>query len=232
MSARAQDARGTTKDMAAQPSPNFAHLASPKAPVRVLVGEASDNTATNIDSVLRDAGIATRIHRTDDLIELRDAIAASDVDIAYIATSLPDFTDLMPKLREANPHMPLIAISLEHPQWTSAEAMTMGASDLVCLMDHEHLTQVSLREIEHVSQRLRNLVLAQALREAEDRCVLLLKSAKGLHGGAVEGFRELGGQPLRAGAGTKGHQVAGTVGGERFGQAAGIDPATGVGGDP
>ena len=146
--------------------------------MRVLVAEASEDTASKVDSVLRDAGVATRIQHTDDVLEINEAISTNAADLAYVATSLPDFPELMPKLREANPHMPIIAISLEHPQWTSAEAMTMGASDLVCLMDHEHLTHVSMREIEHVCQRVRNLVLTRALREAEERCVLLLQGAK------------------------------------------------------
>ncbi len=164
--------------MSAQPQIIPSTTASSKAPIRVLVAELSENTAANIDSVLRDAGVATRIQFTDDLLELREVIGTNGADLAYVATSLPDFPELLPKLRSANPHMPIIAISLEHPQWTSAEAMAMGASDLVCLMDHEHLTYASLREIDHVGQRTRNSALVRALSEAEDRCLLLLKSAK------------------------------------------------------
>ncbi len=164
--------------MSAQPSSTPTSAPSSKAPVRILVAESSESTAANIDSVLRDAGVATRIEQTDDILQINELIGSNAVDLAYIATSLPDFTELMPKLRSANPHMPLVAISLEHPRWTNADVMSMGASDLVCLMDREHLTHVSMREIEHVCQRMRNLVLVRALREAEDRCMLLLKSAK------------------------------------------------------
>ncbi len=146
--------------------------------MRILVAESSESTAANIDSVLRDAGVATRIEQTDDVLHIVELISSNAVDLAYVATSLPDFTELMPKLRSANPYMPLVAISLEHPQWTNADVMAMGASDLVCLMDREHLTHVSMREIEHVCQRVRNLVLTRALREAEDRCLLLLKNSK------------------------------------------------------
>ncbi len=164
--------------MSAQPSSIPMSAPSSKAPVRILVAESSESTAANIDSVLRDAGVATRIEQTDDILHINELIGSNAVDLAFIATSLPDFTELMPKLRSANPHMPLVAISLEHPRWTNADVMSMGASDLVCLMDREHLTHVSLREIEYVCQRMRNLVLARALREAEDRCLLLLKSSK------------------------------------------------------
>ena len=37
---------------------------SPKAPIRVLVAEESEETATRIDSILRDAGYATRMLRS------------------------------------------------------------------------------------------------------------------------------------------------------------------------
>ena len=164
--------------MSAQAITTEVREATHKAPIRVLVAEQSENTAARIDSLLRDAGYATRIQFADNAIDVQKAFADNGADLAYISTDFPDFTDLVPDLRGTNPLIPIIAISLEHPRWTSGEAMTMGAADLVCLMDHEHTSNVSVREIEHVCQRVRNTLLSRALAEAEERCVLLLQSAK------------------------------------------------------
>jgi EAL domain-containing protein (putative c-di-GMP-specific phosphodiesterase class I)/PAS domain-containing protein/GGDEF domain-containing protein len=156
---------------------------SARAPIRVLLAEDSEETANRIDSVLRDAGFPTRIQRTGDIDDIEHCVGENECDLAYFPATLPDLEHLLPRLRGRNRIIPLIIYTApgafpEGPAWTPGEAMTHGASDLVCLRDDEHLTHVSAREIEHVCQRVRAAQLAKSLKEVEQRCHLLLQGSR------------------------------------------------------
>lgn len=151
---------------------------SQRVPIRVLVAEDSEETATRIDSVLRDAGFPTRIQRCDDNDDIERIITDNECDIAYLPSARPDLEHLLPRLRNNNRLTPLIVYSIDASPWTTGEAMSRGASDLVCLRDNEHLTHVSAREIEHVCQRIRAVQLTRSLKEVEQRCHLLLQGSR------------------------------------------------------
>jgi len=151
---------------------------SPKAPIRVLVAEESEETASRIDSILRDAGHAARMLRTADADATMQAFIDNECDLAFLFVDQPDVDNLLPRLRAASRTIPIILCSTEHSRWTTGEAMTLGASDLVCLRDEEHLGHVAQREIEHVCQRVRATQLSRALKEVEQRCLLLLQGSR------------------------------------------------------
>jgi len=151
---------------------------SPKTPIRVLVAEDSEETASRIDSVLRDAGFATRILRSDDFDRLIQSLADNECDIAYLPVSRDDIENILPRLRAANRNVPIIAYHVEQTHCTPGETMALGASDLIDISDATHLGQVSVRELEHVCQRVRAAQLSKALKEAEQRCLLLLQGSR------------------------------------------------------
>ena len=151
---------------------------SPKAPIRVLVAEESEETATRIDSILRDAGYATRMLRSADPDTTMQTFVDNECDIAFLSVDQLEVDTFLPRLRSANRTIPIILCSNEHSRWTTGEAMTLGASDLVELRDEAHLSHVAQREIEHVCQRARASILSRSLKEVEQRCLLLLQGSR------------------------------------------------------
>ncbi len=151
---------------------------SPTAAIRVLVAEESEETAARIDSILRNAGHATRMLRTADADATMQAFTGNECDLAFLFVDQPGVEGLLPRLRAASRTIPIILCSTEHSPWTTGEAMTLGATDLVCLRDEEHLGHVAQREIEHVCQRIRATQLSRSFKEVEQRCLLLLQGSR------------------------------------------------------
>ena len=145
------------------------------APVRLLIAERSENSAQELDSLLRDAGIATRT-RVTDLVGAHDLLATADLMLCN--SDLPQLEQLLPQLRLKAPHVPVILVHPPGVAISTTEALRMGAADVVASDDPEALVLVFRRELAHVcrSQHMRDL--RRALRETEQRCQLLLQSSK------------------------------------------------------
>ncbi|MEZ5560130.1 MAG: EAL domain-containing protein [Pseudomonadales bacterium] len=166
------------------------------APVRLLIAESSENSAQEFDSLLRDAGIATRVQLTD-LAMARDAIP--NADLMLCNAGLPELEQLLPQLRTRAPQVPIILVSpSDHPMSTS-HGMRLGAADVVQRSDPDELVLVFKRELDRVCQSQRLVELHRALREAEQRCQLLLDSTQaaiayvheGMHVHANDGYLKL-----------------------------------------
>ena len=166
------------------------------APVRLLIAESSENSAQEFDSLLRDAGIATRMQLTD-LATASDAM--SKVDLMLCDAGLPQLEQLLPKLRTKAPHVPIILINNADAEMTTSQGMRLGAADVVSKSDPDELVLVFKRELEHVCQGQRMSELHRTLMETEQRCQLLLQSAQaaiayvheGMHIYANSGYLEL-----------------------------------------
>jgi multidomain signaling protein FimX len=169
---------------------------SQHAPVRLLIAESSENAAQEIDSLLRDAGIATRL-RLSDLERAGDDLPTADLMICNAA--LPLLDQRLPQLRLKAPHVPIILVDPAGGHLSPAEALRLGAVDLVPRQEAERLVLVFKRELLHVCQGQRLSELNRALREAEQRCHLLLASSEaaiayvheGMHIFANAGYLEL-----------------------------------------
>ncbi len=166
------------------------------APVRLLIAESSENSAQEFDSLLRDAGIATRMQLTD-LATASDAM--SKADLMLCDAGLPHLEQLLPKLKTKAPHVPIILISNADAEITTSHGMRLGAADVVSKSDPDELVLVFKRELEHVCQGQRMSELHRTLMETEQRCQLLLQSAQaaiayvheGMHIYANSGYLEL-----------------------------------------
>jgi multidomain signaling protein FimX len=170
------------------------------APVRLLVADSSENSAQELDSVLRNAGIPTRLRLTD-LSHAPDAIPTADVMLCN--ASLPKLDVLLPQLRLKAPHVPIILVDQGDRRFTTAQGMRLGAADVVAAGDGDELVLVFKRELAHVCQGQRLRDVHRSLREAEQRCQLLLKGSKaaiayvheGMHIHANPGYLNLFGFP-------------------------------------
>ena len=166
------------------------------APVRLLIAESSENSAQEFDSLLRDAGIATRMQLTD-LATASDAM--SKADLMLCDAGLPQLEQLLPKLRTKAPHVPIILINNTDAEMTTSHGMRLGAADVVSKSNPDELVLVFKRELEHVCQGQRMSELHRTLMETEQRCQLLLQSAQaaiayvheGMHIYANSGYLEL-----------------------------------------
>jgi len=166
------------------------------SPVRLLIAERSENAAHQFDSLLRDAGIATRLEIVD-LPMAVDKLPHADMMICNAA--LPDLHQLLPRLTSTAPRVPIIVVNNDEGALTQSEGMELGAADVVSDTESRHLVLVVKRELENVCQNIQLKQTRRALNEAEQRCQLLLQSSRaaiayvheGMHIYANEGYLNL-----------------------------------------
>lgn len=144
-------------------------------PVRLIVAEASEQAVRQFDSVLRDAGIATRMQLVD--LSLA-AESLDDADLMLCNAALPQLDRILPQLRRNAPDVPIILVDHRPHGMKVAEGARLGAVDVVPGDDPEHLVLVFRRELEHVCRTRSVVALRDALREAEQRCELLLQTTQ------------------------------------------------------
>ncbi|MEQ9452856.1 MAG: EAL domain-containing protein [Pseudomonadales bacterium] len=148
---------------------------------RLLVAEKSENAAYELDSTLRDAGIATKLVISDDLAHIAQLLNDGEIDIAILTDKIDGLDKLLPRIHENAPHVPLVLLvddSKDDCTWTVAQALALGATDMVPASRLDQLTLVVQRELEHICQRTQTSQLRRALKEAEQRCQLLLQGSK------------------------------------------------------
>ena len=166
---------------------------------RLLIAEKSENAAHELDSTLRDAGIATKLTISDDLAHIAKIISDGEADIAILTDKLDGLDKLLPRIHENAPDVPLVVLvddSNEDNPWSVSQALSLGAADLVPTSQKEQLALVVQRELERICERTQTSQLRRALKEAEQRCQLLLQGSnaaiayihEGMHIHANEGY--------------------------------------------
>ena len=164
--------------------------------MRLLIAEASENAAHQFDSLLRDAGIAARPEFID-LTMARDAL--TDADLMLCNGALPQLDRSCPSSSRTRPTCRSSWSATTQTELATADALRLGAADVVPVDESELLVLVVKRELEHVCQSNRLGQTERALKEAEQRCQLLLQSSKaaiayvheGMHIYANEGYFKL-----------------------------------------
>ncbi len=124
------------------------------APVRLLIAEASENAAHQFDSILRDAGIATRM----EIIDLSMAQASlPESDLMLCNGALPNLEQLLPQIKAAAPSVAFIIVNTsdcetDNNKISPADGMALGATDVICGTQTRQLVLVVKRELDHVNQ--------------------------------------------------------------------------------
>ncbi|MEM7077823.1 MAG: EAL domain-containing protein [Pseudomonadota bacterium] len=194
--------------MSAQLSPSAQAAATPhthplpEVTTRVLIGEKSENAAHELDSTLRNAGIATKLSISDDLMHVEQLLKEGTTDIALLTDKMEGLDKILPRLRENAPHTPVILVTHDNapgPGWSVSSALGLGATDAVPADCGEQLALVVKRELQHICQRQHYSQVRRALKEAEQRCQLLLQGAdaaiayvhEGMHIHANRGYLEM-----------------------------------------
>src|SRR5262245_33056774 len=145
------------------------------SPVRLLIADRSENRAHEIDSVLRNAGIATRAEFCADLSEVSDS--EQPIDLLLCRSHFDHLEQVLPALRKSKPDLPIIVMDDSPEPKNMTRGLAIGATDVIIDNDNERLLHVVKRELKNVSQRDRFSQTQRALQDAERRCELLLANS-------------------------------------------------------
>ncbi len=151
-----------------------------KSTVHLLIMDPSQNDAESLVSLLRNAGRATRAHRVTSEEDLDDAIKTGQWDLFLARDSADGFVpdDALATVRRLDKDIPFILLAETEDKDRSLAMMKAGAQDIVPVNESERLVLVIRRELANLDERRRRRVLESHLREAEQRCQLLLESSK------------------------------------------------------
>lgn len=146
----------------------------------LLILDPSQNDAEKLVSLLRNSGRATRAHRItseEDLLETLnngnwDLLLARDTD----QECSPETA--LGHIRRLDKDVPFVLLTEAFNREKSVAYLKMGAQDVVPFDFQDLLILVLNRELANLSERRRRRLLEAHLRDAEQRCQLLLESSK------------------------------------------------------
>lgn len=151
-----------------------------KSTVHLLIMDPSQNDAETLVSLLRNSGRATRAHRVTSEEDLDEAIRTSQWDLFLARESQADFLpdDALATIRRLDKDIPFILLTESDDRERSLAILKAGAQDTCPVDESERLMLIIRRELANLDERRRRRVLDSHLREAEQRCQLLLESSK------------------------------------------------------
>ena len=97
---------------------------------RLLIADKSENTAHELDSTLRDAGIATKLSISDDLAHIAQIVADGETDIAILTDRMDGLDKVLPRIHANAPHVPLVLLvdpEQAENHWSTTQALSLGA---------------------------------------------------------------------------------------------------------
>lgn len=148
--------------------------------VHLLILDPSQNDAETLISLLRNSGKATRAHRITSEEDFEEALKASNWDLLLARDLEQEFTpdDVLATLKRLDKDIPFILLSDGHSRERSVNILRAGAQDAIPFEHTDHLVLVVKRELAALDERRKRRALESHLREAEQRCQLLLESSK------------------------------------------------------
>ncbi|MCG2580637.1 MAG: GGDEF domain-containing response regulator [Marinobacter sp.] len=150
------------------------------ATVHLLILDPSQNDAESLISLLRNSGKATRAHRITSEEDLEEALKNSSWDLILARDIDQEFRadDALAMIRRMDKDIPFVLLTGEYDRDRTVSMMRAGAQDTVPFDYTDQLVLVVNRELAALDERRRRRVLESHLREAEQRCQLLLESSK------------------------------------------------------
>lgn len=151
-----------------------------KTTVHLLIMDPSQNEAEALVSLLRNSGRATRAHRVTSEEDLDDALKGGQWDLFLARDTAEDFIadDALALLKRQDKDIPFILLTEQENPDRWLEVLKAGAQDCVPSEHKERLMLVIRRELAALDERRRRRALESHLRDAEQRCQLLLESSK------------------------------------------------------
>lgn len=148
--------------------------------VHLLILDPSQNEAESLVSLLRNAGRATRAHRITSEEDLEEAIRTANWDLLLARDVEQEFgpEEALAMVRKMDKDIPFILMTDRADREQTVAYMKAGAQDTVPFEYSDLLVLTVQRELAALDERRRRRVLESHLREAEQRCQLLLESSK------------------------------------------------------
>ena len=150
------------------------------ATVHLLILDPDQNDAESLVSLLRNSGKATRAHRITSEEDLEEALKANNWDLLLARDLDQEFNadDALAMIRRLDKDIPFVLLTEDDNRERTVAVMKAGAQDTVPFAHTDQLVLTVNRELSALDDRRRRRVLESHLREAEQRCQLLLESSK------------------------------------------------------
>lgn len=150
------------------------------ATVHLLILDPSQNDAESLVSLLRNSGKATRAHRITSEEDLEETLKSGNWDLLLARDLEQEFSadDALAMIRRMDKDIPFILLTEQESGERTVAMIKAGAQDTVPFEYTDMLVLVVNRELAALEERRRRRVLESHLREAEQRCQLLLESSK------------------------------------------------------
>ena len=150
------------------------------ATVHLLILDPSQNDAEALVSLLRNAGRATRAHRITSEEDLEETIKTGTWDLLLARDVDQEFgpEDALGMVRRMDKDIPFILLTTDSNRERTVQFLKAGAQDTVPAEHTDQLVLVVRRELAALDERRKRRALESHLREAEQRCQLLLESSK------------------------------------------------------
>jgi diguanylate cyclase (GGDEF)-like protein len=150
------------------------------ATVHLLILDPSQNDAESLVSLLRNSGKATRAHRITSEEDLEDTLKSGNWDLLLARDLEQEFgaDDALATVRRMDKDIPFILLTEEESRERTVAVMKAGAQATVSFHHTDLLVLTVNRELAALEERRRRRLLDSHLREAEQRCQLLLESSK------------------------------------------------------
>ncbi|MFT7338869.1 MAG: PAS domain S-box-containing protein, partial [Marinobacter maritimus] len=150
------------------------------ATVHLLILDPSQNDAESLVSLLRNAGKATRAHRITSEEDLEEALKNGNWDLLLARDIEQEFTadNALAMIRRMDKDIPCLFLTEQESRERTVAVMKAGAQATVQSGHDDLLVLKAKRELAALEDRRRRRALESHLREAEQRCQLLLESSK------------------------------------------------------
>ncbi len=150
------------------------------ATVHLLILDPSQNDAESLVSLLRNSGKATRAHRITSEEDLEETLKSGNWDLLLARDLDQEFSadDALAMIRRMDKDIPFILLTEQDNRERTVGILKAGAQATVPFEYTDLLVLTVNRELTALDERRRRRVLESHLREAEQRCQLLLESSK------------------------------------------------------
>lgn len=151
------------------------------ATVHLLILDPSQNDAETLVSLLRNSGKATRAHRITSEEDLEETLKTGNWDLLLARDDVEQefgADGALAMIRRMDKDIPFVLLTGEINRERTVSVMKAGGQDTVPFENTDQLVLVVNRELGALEDRRRRRILESHLREAEQRCQLLLESSK------------------------------------------------------
>jgi diguanylate cyclase (GGDEF)-like protein/PAS domain S-box-containing protein len=148
--------------------------------LRLLIIESSSSEAQWLVKILRNSGYCVRQATPKNPEELLAILQSHPIDLAICsaAARTPSLEQVSDAINACGKDVPLIALAAYHNPEMHLASMQIGASDLVCKNELEHLQLVVQRELAGLQIRRKLKMSEQLVYESETRYRTLLDNSR------------------------------------------------------